>query len=586
MGRRSLSVLAVAVVGFEPFFLYCLQACMLNFTSFPYQPSGECIGSQETINKWGSFPTTLCCQNALTVLSKALAQQARIGDGHIFLDEAHWRNCSGSFTRQHSVSVQSCGFYDLFHGSSKCSSISLSKFKHNQTYQDASNECNQLKYSSFDEACRGCANAVVKETDVLLKEFKGIGNDREKGICGLAVVVSVAAGILDDHPLLMDFYSCLSSLDVLEPGYIKIKFSVAKTILASLAASIGLMLIVLLTKCVKNKHGSEFLVTKKSTKVVTWPDLYIFSKAEIEKAINFVNEREIIGRGNAGIVYKGILPSGQVVAIKEIRSTVSDSFLVEGETLSRVRHLNLVSPLGYCMEEDYMYLVYEYCSAGNLAQHLLRKDTVLTWERRVKILRDCACALKYLHNYIDGSIVHRDIKLTSILLTESMEAKLTGFGLAKMMGMDENKLFTEIWGTIGYLDPEYMGTAMLTCASDIYNFGIVALQLLSGQKVFELDVDASDQLARKAKDVTLGKRPLRDIRDRQLNGDFNVVDFGCILDIAVLCVSRSSADRPTIDVVFEEMEEAWNNTLADMRAKRAMNSSETPQSRSFQIIAL
>ncbi|CAN4115244.1 unnamed protein product [Withania somnifera] len=111
-----------------------------------------------------------------------------------------------------------------------------------------------------------------------------------------------------------------------------------------------------------------------------------------------------------------------------------------------------------------------------------------------------------------------------------------------------------------------MSNAKLTCASDIYSFGIVALQVLSGQKVIELDLDARDQLTRKAKDVSIGKRGLKDFEDPRLKGEVNSVDFESILQIAVLCVAKSSKGRPTIDVVFEEMDKVWKNTLSDKKA--------------------
>ncbi|KAF6161828.1 hypothetical protein GIB67_029913 [Kingdonia uniflora] len=179
---------------------------------------------------------------------------------------------------------------------------------------------------------------------------------------------------------------------------------------------------------------------------------------------------------------------------------MSDSFTREVEGLSRIRHPNLVCLFGCCVEGGEQYLVYEYCSNGNLAQHLLSntpRDSDLPWDRRVRILRDCALALRFLHGHPDGVTVHRDIKLTNILLTEKMEPKLSDFGLAKMLGMEESKVFTDVRGTIGYMDPEYMSNAKLTCASDVYSFGIVALQLLSGRKVIDLDLDARDQLTRK-----------------------------------------------------------------------------------------
>lgn len=200
------------------------------------------------------------------------------------------------------------------------------------------------------------------------------------------------------------------------------------------------MVIMLIKYVTKNKKQNSKHV--KAKEISTWSGLYRFTKSEIENAINFGNERKCLGRGSAGQVYKGILPSGQVVAIKQLyKNNNSDSFTREVENLSRVRHPNLVCLFGCCIEDGEQYLVYEYCSAGNLAQHLLSKsfssipifnpfifclicfvhllsgkDTFLTWERRVRILRDCSLALRYLHHYIDGCIVHRDIKVTDTFL--------------------------------------------------------------------------------------------------------------------------------------------------------------------------
>ncbi|KAK3441913.1 hypothetical protein EUGRSUZ_B02179 [Eucalyptus grandis] len=321
------------------------------------------------------------------------------------------------------------------------------------------------------------------------------------------------------------------------------------------------MLVITLVRYVTRKNQPPKSAHQKE--MTTWSGLYRFSRAEIENAINYRNEKKCLGRGSAGRVYKGVLPSGQAVAVKHIyKSNTSDSFRREVEGLSRVRHPNLVCLFGYCIEDGEQYLVYEYCPAGNLAYHLRRKDTALTWERRVKILRECALGLRYLHHYVDGCIVHRDIKLTNILLTENLEPKLSDFGLAKILNMEESKVFTEVRGTIGYMDPEYMSNAKLTCASDIYSFGIVSLQLLSGQKVIELDLEARDQLTRKARDVSIGKRPLSDFEDPRLNGNVNKADFESILQVAVFCVAQESKDRPTIDMFFHELEKAWKNTVA------------------------
>ncbi|EHA8587023.1 cysteine-rich receptor-like protein kinase 1 [Cocos nucifera] len=301
-------------------------------------------------------------------------------------------------------------------------------------------------------------------------------------------------------------------------GYVKIKDGDAESILAWFLGLIGIIVLVVLIKFVRR-----------------------FSKEEIEKAINYGHTKVRLGSGSAGQVYQGILPSRQLVAVKHVYKTaMSGSFLREVEGLSKIRHSNLVSLLGFCDEGGEQYLVYEYCSNGNLAQNLLRSDSVLSWDQRVKILRDCALVLRFLHFHPDGCIVHRDIKLTNILLTENMEPKLSDFGLARVFNMEESKVFTDVRGTIGYMDPEYMTNARLTSASDIYSFGIVALQILSGRKVIELNIAARDTLTRKAKDVQIKKRPLDDFMDPRLKGEVNLRDFVSILDIAVLCVASSS----------------------------------------------
>ncbi|KAK1556055.1 hypothetical protein Q3G72_035142 [Acer saccharum] len=565
--------------------------CVLKFDRNPYQPSGDCISPQwKKVNYWKSITSTLCCRNALTFFSQALALRARNStDGNIFISESLWNDCNGPFHRQQSVSAHSCGFDNIFQGNSPCSSLSLSTISPRKEFQDALDKCSHFD-SSFDDSCRHCTGAVVAARDNLLNDSKGHGDDNEKAICGMAVVVSIAAANLDDSSSVDDLFNCLNALDVYDPGYVRIKDSVAKAIIAVCIAVATLIVVtVTLIKCAgkrKKKRLKRILLKRNKELTNAWSGLYRFSKAEIEMAINYAGEKRCLGRGSAGQVYQGFLPSGQPVAIKHIyKSNTSDSFTREVEGLSRVRHPNLVCLFGCCIEGGEHYLVYEYCSAGNLAQHLLRKECVLTWEIRVKILRNCALGLRYLHHYIDGCIVHRDIKLTNILLTEELDPKLSDFGLARMLGMEESKVFTDVRGTIGYMDPEYMSNAKLTCASDIYSFGIVALQLLSGQKVIELDLDARDQLTRKAKDVIMGKRPSTDFEDLRLNGNIIRQDFESILQIAVLCVAKSSKGRPTVDIVFDEIEKAWKNTKAEMDAKKeTMGASIATPSRSLEVI--
>ncbi|XP_004494769.2 probable serine/threonine-protein kinase PBL22 isoform X2 [Cicer arietinum] len=549
--------------------------CVLDFKAYEneYMQFVECGDVKEDISKWGAdgFPTTLCCRNALTLLSEAMASSLHNSSGQLFLSQQQLLNCKTSFQPQQGMSLSSCGFDNIYFGSSKCSSLVLLDVQDLSQYSDVS-KCSHFDHS-FDESCADCTSTIMSVRDGLYGKVmdKDDNNVTERAICGIAALVAVAAKQQDDPFLADKFLRCLP----LTTRYNK-KPAIKKVVLGVLVVAIlALLIIGFLIKCVSKKKPIKHVQLKQ---IATWSGLYWFTKTEIENAMNYENEKINLGRGSAGEVFRGVLPSGQVVAIKHLtksNTSSSDSFTRELAGLSRLRHPNLVCLFGCCMEDGERYLVYEFCASGNLAQHLLRRDSHLTWEARVRILRECSFALKYLHHHIEGCVVHRDIKLTNILLTEKYEAKLSDFGLSKMMGMEESKVFTDVRGTIGYMDPEYMSNAKLTCASDVYSFGIVALQILSGQKVIELDLDARDQLTRKARDVSMGKRPLSDFVDSRLKGQVDKADFGAILQIAVLCVAKSSTGRPSIEVVFDELDKVYRDMEARKKATPTTSTSSS-----------
>lgn len=172
-------------------------------------PFGECGGAKEDITKWGSgsdgFPTTLCCRNALTILSDAMASQVRNTKGQMFLSQEQWQSCNQSFHPQPGMSLSSCGFDNFYFGSSQCSNLSLLTVQGLQKYSDALNQCSHFDLS-FDESCADCTSAILNLRDNL---YDTMSNDTERAICGVAALVAVAFEQPNDPFLADKFLRCL-----------------------------------------------------------------------------------------------------------------------------------------------------------------------------------------------------------------------------------------------------------------------------------------------------------------------------------------------------------------------------------------
>ncbi|KAH6815822.1 Malectin/receptor-like protein kinase family protein [Perilla frutescens var. frutescens] len=211
-----------------------------------------------------------------------------------------------------------------------------------------------------------------------------------------------------------------------------------------------------------------------------------FLLAEIRSATGDFSDAHVIGKGGFGKVYKGFIDDESIiVAIKRLASNSKQGekeFVMEMETLTKVRHRNLVSLIGYCNEQGEMILVYEYMANGTLANHLYNNSSSsLTWNERLMICIGAGRGLDYLHS--GCSIIHRDVKSTNILLDENFTAKVADFGLAKHLSTNilESYVSASVKGSFGYFDPSYFTTGRLTRASDTYAFGVVLLELLSGK---------------------------------------------------------------------------------------------------------
>ncbi|KAJ1397078.1 Serine-threonine/tyrosine-protein kinase, catalytic domain [Sesbania bispinosa] len=221
-----------------------------------------------------------------------------------------------------------------------------------------------------------------------------------------------------------------------------------------------------------------------------------FHISELEKATNKFAQKNVIGQGGDGIVYKGTLSDGTVVAVAvkemlDLETKGDEEFCYEVEIISKIKHRNLVALRGCCVSSDNLkgkrrFLVYDFMPNGSLSYQLsLTGANRLTWPQRKNIILDVAKGLAYLHYEIKPPIYHRDIKATNILLDSKMKAKVADFGLAKQGNEGQSHLTTRVAGTYGYLAPEYALYGQLTDKSDVYSFGIVILEIMSGRKVLD-----------------------------------------------------------------------------------------------------
>lgn len=283
-----------------------------------------------------------------------------------------------------------------------------------------------------------------------------------------------------------------------------------------------------------------------------------FSFEELKRYTNNFSEANDVGCGGYGKVYRGTLPSRQLVAIKRAQQGSLQGgveFKNEIELLSRVHHKNIVSLMGFCFERGEQMLVYEFIANGSLSDSLSGKTGIrLDWVKRLKISLGAARGLAYMHELANPPIIHRDIKSTNILLDERLNAKVADFGLSKLMGDTEmGHVTTQVKGTMGYLDPEYYMTQQLTEKSDVYSFGVVMLELLTGRRPIEHGHYIVREV-RIALDRTKDLYNLHELLDPGIGLETSLKGIDKFVDLAMKCVQESGADRPTMGEVVKEIE--------------------------------
>ncbi|KAM0030932.1 putative protein kinase RLK-Pelle-CrRLK1L-1 family [Helianthus debilis subsp. tardiflorus] len=286
-----------------------------------------------------------------------------------------------------------------------------------------------------------------------------------------------------------------------------------------------------------------------------------FEFGEIRSATKNFDESLVIGHGGFGKVYKGNIDNGSslvVAAIKRL-DAMSDQgeseFWAEVEMLSKLRHCNLVSLIGYCNHQSEMILVYEYMPHGTLADHLHKLGTPLSWCQRLKMCIGAARGLDYLHTGtgIEFGIIHRDVKSSNILLDKDWAAKVSDFGLSKISPRNQlsTHVSTLVKGTFGYFDPSYFATGKLTRMSDVYAFGVVLLEMLCRKRAVDDSLDWG--IATWAKD-SIKEGNLKDIVDSDIRGEISPICLKHYARIAERCLDSHPKHRPTMAEVVLSLE--------------------------------
>ncbi|RCV30586.1 hypothetical protein SETIT_6G107700v2 [Setaria italica] len=300
-------------------------------------------------------------------------------------------------------------------------------------------------------------------------------------------------------------------------------------------------------------QGKRNLLKMSKKEVITMMDFSV-----LESATSKFNEKNILGKGGFGCVYRACLDKSSVAAVKKLnccREEVEKEFENELDFLGKIRHPNVISVLGYCIHEDTRLLVYELMQNGSLETQLHGpyRGSALSWHIRLKIALDTARGLEHLHEHYNPMIIHRDIKSSNILLDSDFNAKISDFGLA-IYGGNHNKDDINPSGTVGYVAPEYLLDGQLTEKSDVYAFGVVLFELLLGRKPVEMIGESHCQsIVSWAMPQITDRTKLPSIIDPAIRNTMDLRHLYQVAAVAVLCVQPEPSYRPLITDVLHSL---------------------------------
>ncbi|XP_015066950.1 protein NSP-INTERACTING KINASE 1-like [Solanum pennellii] len=310
----------------------------------------------------------------------------------------------------------------------------------------------------------------------------------------------------------------------------------------------------------RHRHNQQafFDVKDRHHEEVSLGNLRRFQFKDLQIATNNFSNKNILGKGGFGNVYKGHLPDGTPVAVKRLNDGNAiggeKQFQTEVEMISLAVHRNLLRLYGFCMTQSEKLLVYPYMSNGSVASRL-RVKPVLDWGTRKRIAIGAARGLLYLHEQCDPKIIHRDVKAANILLDDFCEAVVGDFGLAKLLDHQDSHVTTAVRGTVGHIAPEYLSTGQSSEKTDVFGFGILLLELITGMRAIEFGKAANQ------KGVMLDwvrkihqEKKLDVLVDKDLRINYDRIELEEMVQVALLCTQYLPGHRPKMSEIVRMLE--------------------------------
>lgn len=322
--------------------------------------------------------------------------------------------------------------------------------------------------------------------------------------------------------------------------------------------------------------------------ITTDNGLQVFTFKQLHSATGGFSKSNVVGHGGFGLVYRGVLSNGRKVAIKlmdQAGKQGEDEFKMEVELLGQLRSPYLLALLGYCSDRRKL-LVYDYMANGGLQEHLYPANgsnsvaSKLDWETRLRIALEAAKGLEFLHEHCSPPVIHRDFKSSNILLDKNFHAKVSDFGLAKI-GSDKagGHVSTRVLGTQGYVAPEYALTGHLTTKSDVYSYGVVLLELLTGRVPVDVKRPPGEGvLVSWALPRLTDREKILEIMDPALEGQYSMKEVIQVAAIAAMCVQPEADYRPLMADVVQSLVPLvkYNRSTAKINSSPSFHAPKSP----------